>query len=287
MKHEDIPTNKIKIGLRHRNDLGDLEALAASIREMGLLQPIGVDRYYNLIFGMRRLIACGDMLQWKQIPAVILDIESMLAGEYAENEFRKQFTASERAEIGKAIEEELGNRKGQRTDLSAIAAKSDQGKTVDLAAKRAGFKSAETFERAKAVVATGSPGLIAAMDKGEIRIDAAAKIASQPKQEQERIVQMPKDERREVVNQIRKTKADREADERRAYDLRVFRGLAEAVEEIAGHTVEAKETWMGLHRVAAYRFGEHLDKAIICLIRIQKEHPNAVRKPGIVPRTAH
>ena len=73
------------------------------------------------------------------IPAITLNLESIVAGEFAENEFRKQFTASERVAIGEAIEKELGNRHGQRTDLAAIAAKLDCGETVDLAARRAGF----------------------------------------------------------------------------------------------------------------------------------------------------
>jgi ParB family chromosome partitioning protein len=78
-------------------------------------------------------------------------MKSLVAGQYAENEFRKQFTPSERTAIGKAVEAELGDRKGQRTDLGANAPKSEKGKTVTLAAKRAGFTSREIFERAKAL----------------------------------------------------------------------------------------------------------------------------------------
>ena len=137
---------------------------------------------------------------------------------------RKQFRPTERTAIGRAIEEELGNRRGQRTDIAAIAAKSDAGRTVDLAAKRAGFKSAESFKRAKTVVDRGIPELKAAIDMGDIKIDAAAKIATQPKADQKRIVNMPKDQQREVVRQIRKTKADKEANERRARD--VFRRIS-------------------------------------------------------------
>ena len=46
--------------------------------------------------------------------AVILDLESLLAGEYAENEFRKEFAASERIAIGAALEaEDLQKRQGR------------------------------------------------------------------------------------------------------------------------------------------------------------------------------
>jgi hypothetical protein len=38
---------------------------------------------------------------------VVVKLKSLLSGEYAENEFRKQFTPSERSAIGQAVEEEL------------------------------------------------------------------------------------------------------------------------------------------------------------------------------------
>jgi len=279
MKHEDVPMEKIKVGKRHRTDHGDIEALAANIREMGLLQPIGLDRYYQLIFGERRLLAC-QILNWEKMPCVILDLESVLAGEYAENEFRKQFSPSERAAIGKAIEQDLGKRQGQRTELKANCP--EVGQTRDIVAKRAGFESGKTFERAKTVTLKGAPELIAAMDSGKVSIDAAAKIATQPKAEQKRIVQMPKDEQRQVVKQIRKTKADQEADERRARDIYLFRGLHDAVKFIAEFTETPADTWPGISRVSAWTFPENLDRALDFLVRLRKAHPNAIRKPEAV-----
>ena len=117
-------------------------------------------------------------------------MESILAGEHAENEFRKSLTPSERAAIGKAIEEELGKRQGQRTDKPANAGKLPKGESIDIAAKKAGFKSAETFERAKTVVDRGAPELQQAMDQGKVSVAAASVIASQPKDEQKRIVEI-------------------------------------------------------------------------------------------------
>ena len=281
LKILDVPIEKIHIGDRHRQEMGDMDALAANIREMGLLQPIGVDEFFNLVYGQRRLEACEN-LGWKQIPCVVLKLKSLIAGEYAENEFRKQFTPSERAAIGKAIEAELGNRKGQRTDLSANAEKLDKGNTVDLAAKRAGFRSAETYERAKVVAARATPELVAAMDEGDLSIAAAATIASQATAEQKRIVRMPKDEQREVIRHIRYTKADQEANERRARDIYLFRGLNRAVEFIAQFTESPEETWPGISRVSAWTFAENVDRALDFLTRLRKAHPNALRKPEAV-----
>src|SRR5687768_1117393 len=94
----------IKIGHRHRKDMGDLTALAESIRQEGLLQPIGVTGTLELVFGARRLLAYRDLLKRKSIPARIVDVTSILAGEYAENEVRKDFTPSERVAVARAIE---------------------------------------------------------------------------------------------------------------------------------------------------------------------------------------
>lgn len=279
MKVIDVPIDKIQLGDRHRTDMGDMDAFAANIREMGLLQPIGVDEYYTLVYGQRRLEAC-ESLGWKRIPCVVVKLRSILAGEYAENEFRKQFTSSERAAIGKAIEAELlAKQRKPGPKSSAIADDLPAARSVDIAAKRAGFKSAETFERAKKVVERGIPELQAAMDEGEVTISAAAKIATQPPADQKRIVKMPKDERREVVRQIRQTKADRERDEARARDIRLFRGLYNAVKFIADFHEDPKEAWAGLWRVSAYDFSDHLARALEYLPRLKKEHPNESKRP--------
>lgn len=109
-----LPVASIKVGNRYRQELGDIPALAQSIQELGLLQPIGVDKEHRLIFGERRLRA-HQHLGLETIKARIIEVDTLLA-EQAENEIRKDFTASERVAIAKAIEVALGNRQGQRTD---------------------------------------------------------------------------------------------------------------------------------------------------------------------------
>lgn len=70
----------ITVGDRHRKDMGDLTALADSIRQEGLLQPIGVTEELQLVFGERRLRATRDILKRKTILARIVDVTSILAG---------------------------------------------------------------------------------------------------------------------------------------------------------------------------------------------------------------
>jgi hypothetical protein len=144
---EELKISAIKVGHRHRKDMGDLTSLAESIRREGLLHPIGVTDRHELVFGERRLLAVRDFLHRKTILARIVDVSSILAGEYAENEVRKDFTPSERVAIARAIERQVGNRRGQRTDTERVQqiAQVDPGtKTRAVAAARAGFGNHET-----------------------------------------------------------------------------------------------------------------------------------------------
>jgi ParB family chromosome partitioning protein len=53
--------DSIRIGSRHRTDLGDIDVLAASIEERGLLQPITVTPDGTLVCGARRLAALRQL----------------------------------------------------------------------------------------------------------------------------------------------------------------------------------------------------------------------------------
>ena len=52
-----LSIRKIKVRNRYRNSLGDIESLAANIKELGLLHPIVVRPDGRLIAGERRLTA--------------------------------------------------------------------------------------------------------------------------------------------------------------------------------------------------------------------------------------
>ena len=93
-----LPLDAIKIGKRHRADLGDIKQLAHNIAEIGLLHPIVVTSDKTLVAGARRIMAF-KALGRMTIPATIVDLEKTVRGEYAENTFRKQFTPSECADI--------------------------------------------------------------------------------------------------------------------------------------------------------------------------------------------
>jgi hypothetical protein len=150
----EIKIADIRVGQRHRREMGDLTTLAASIRQEGLLQPIGVTDRLELVFGERRLLAYRDILKRKTIPARVVNVSSILAGEYHENEVRKNFTPSERVAIGKAIERQIGNRRGQRTDQlrEKIPEVAPGKRTREAAAEKAGFGNDTTYRQAAKVV---------------------------------------------------------------------------------------------------------------------------------------
>lgn len=188
----DVATNLIKTEGRFRKDFGDIPALAESIKELGLLQPIGIDSGYRLVFGERRLKAFQHLGR-DTIPARFVNLDSLLKGEYAENEFRKDFTVSERVEIGKALEGELQGRVGN-PELRPIGEKIPelpQGRTRDLAAKAAGFGNGKTYEQAKKAIAEAPPEVVAAMDAGEVSVSLAAKVVNLPEEERQVIAAAP------------------------------------------------------------------------------------------------
>ena len=171
---------------RFRKDFGDISGLAASIAELGLLQPIGIDSNYRLVFGERRLRACLS-LGWEKIPARTVHLDSILKGELAENEFRKDFTNSERVAIGEAIEGELQGRNHRPSESPENIPELPKGDTRDLAAKAAGFGNGKTYEQAKRVTNEAAPELVQAMDEGRASVSAASALLSVPKETQAKI----------------------------------------------------------------------------------------------------
>ena len=203
---KEIKISEIIIGDRHRKDMGDLKSLAQSIKEESLLQPIGVTKKLELVFGERRLRAHKDILKKKTILARIVDVPSILKGEYAENEVRKDFTPSERVAIAKAIEKQIGKRQGQRTDKQLRGKISEVGngkRTREIAADKAGFGNDTTYRQASKVVANGTPKLIQAMDDGRVSISAASILADPDADEQEAILELDEKAVLQAAKEIR------------------------------------------------------------------------------------
>lgn len=80
-------------------------------------QPIGLTPDRELVFRMRRLLAVRDILGWDRIEARNVNVSSIAASEYTENEIRKDLTLSKRDVTRPTLEEQVGRRQGKRTDL--------------------------------------------------------------------------------------------------------------------------------------------------------------------------
>ena len=202
----EVACDSIRIIDRHRRDMGDLEGLAVSIATEGLLQPIGITEDNLLVFGERRLLAVRDILKRATITARVVRVSSIVAGEYAENEIRKDFTPSERAAIGEAVAQQISGRQGQRTDreLPRNCAEVEPGvETRAIAARMAGFGSKDTYERAKKVVEHAVDEIVAQMDSGQLAISSAARIADELPERQREIAAMPECEQKEAVRKLR------------------------------------------------------------------------------------
>lgn len=103
----DLTPDEIRIGDRARTDLGDLTELIASIKEVGLLQPIVITADRELVAGGRRLAACRQIGMERvpvRIAENITDAVSLLVAERDENTCRKAMTPSELVVIGMALE---------------------------------------------------------------------------------------------------------------------------------------------------------------------------------------
>lgn len=150
-----MPIERIKIGPRHRRDLGDVKALADSIKRVGLLHPIVVTSDGWLIAGQRRLAACR-LLGWEMVRISVIDLEHVVLGEQHENLARKDLLPSEIVALKRALEpierEAARRRQGTRTDLHpATLAEGDRGDARDRLARYLGV-GRTTIERAEEVV---------------------------------------------------------------------------------------------------------------------------------------
>jgi ParB family chromosome partitioning protein len=105
-----VTVDSIVVGARHRKDAGDLDALAASIDQLGLLQPVTVTPDRVLVCGWRRLEAV-KRLGWASIKvwvrSGISDPVTALLAERDENTQRKDYTPLEREALYREIKELL------------------------------------------------------------------------------------------------------------------------------------------------------------------------------------
>jgi N6-adenosine-specific RNA methylase IME4 len=164
----------IKIGTRLRKDLGDIPALAKSIKKVELLQPVVITPNDELVVGGRRLAALQH-LGHEEIPVTVREVDDILRAQLAENSERKDFLPSEIYEVWRALHREeqaaAKQRQGERRDKHpGNFPGSSDGQVRDKIGALVG-RSGKTVERLVAVcqAAEEEPGkytkLVADMDR--------------------------------------------------------------------------------------------------------------------------
>ena len=76
---ETRPVASIIVGSRFRKVTGDINALARSIADIGLLHPIAVTPDGRLIAGARRLLAFKHLGK-TEIPVHVVDLDEIIRG---------------------------------------------------------------------------------------------------------------------------------------------------------------------------------------------------------------
>ena len=177
-----LPIDQIKVIARHRRDLGDVPALATSIEDVGLLNPITVTQDGRLIAGQRRLEAF-KLLGRTDVPVRVADnlteARAQLRAERDENTCREDMKPSEKVALGLALEELERPAAVERMTLGKVSPGSETrgertGKVYDLVGEAVGM-SGPTYKRAKAVVAAAEDGDAVAVEALE-RMDKTGKV---------------------------------------------------------------------------------------------------------------
>jgi len=140
----------IIIGRRFREDLGDIDGLARSINEVNMIQPVVVDENNELKAGLRRIKA-AEQLGWPKVPVVMVPATDDRKIEIHENQFRKDYTASEMVAIKRYLEPQVKAGAEERMKAGTPSSDSDKGRTDDVIAGFVGV-GRDKLRKAEAMV---------------------------------------------------------------------------------------------------------------------------------------
>ncbi len=144
--------SSLKVGVRHRQDLGDLAPLVASIERLGLLQPITIAPDGTLLCGRRRLEAIRQ-LNWQTVKVWVRsgisdELNSLLA-QQDENLLHKPLSLMEAAGLYrelKAVLAEDAARRQRATRFGAADATDAHGGAESAPPSRAGKTRTQAAE---------------------------------------------------------------------------------------------------------------------------------------------
>ena len=187
-----VDLEDIQVGDHYRKELKNIESLAASIQNVGLINPLTIQPDRTLISGWRRYHAIKSIANGESevmVPCRIArdhdDAVKILMLERDENEEREPLTPSEAVALGEALEALEAPKAAERKRTARVQAEDlgeggedphdpepktkEKGRTREKVAKAVGM-SGETYRKAKAVVkaaarVAANQYLVADMDK--------------------------------------------------------------------------------------------------------------------------
>lgn len=176
-----IKIEDIKIGNRVRKDLGDIDGLVQSIKDVGLLQPICVNEDTKELVDGGRRIEAYKKLGRSEIPVYLIPIKDILEGQLSANVVRKDFTVEEQVKITEAIESKrIGHRTKKGSNLEPFQSSNKGKKTVEIASQYIGISPAQLSKTKEVYLyAKNFPDkfgyLISMIDNKEITVHEATK----------------------------------------------------------------------------------------------------------------
>lgn len=147
--------DSIRIGARHRTDLGDIDALAASIERQGLLQPITVTPDGILVCGARRLAALRQLGVRKLnvwVRSGISDRLTQLLAEQDDNALHKSLSPTEAASLYREVKMLLAEDARHRQEASRFGSEPENRSSDGAATVAAPVTLLDGYARAQAAL---------------------------------------------------------------------------------------------------------------------------------------
>ncbi|MEC5185916.1 ParB family chromosome partitioning protein [Cryobacterium sp. MP_3.1] len=147
--------DSIRIGSRHRTDLGDIDLLAASIERQGLLQPITVTPDGTLVCGARRLAALRQLGVRKLnvwVRSGISEQLTRLLAEQDENALHKALNPTEAATLYREVKILLAEDASRRQEASRFGSEKENPRSDGAATVAAPLTTLSGDARAQAAL---------------------------------------------------------------------------------------------------------------------------------------
>ena len=158
--HDEYPLENIAEEQRGREDYGDIEALARTIDEKGLIQPITINGDTGVLIAGGRRLAAYRHLERDTIPAILVEVTGDIDAieiELIENRFRKNMHWWEEAKLEAQIHEYYTNSEAswsqQKTAKLLGISQGEVSKRLQLAQYLEVVPGIKEFENATGAVA--------------------------------------------------------------------------------------------------------------------------------------